>query len=384
MNILHFEIEKLLKASPLWVFLLICMLFNVFLIVVDSGRGSYAAFIDNISKETGIELGDNFNERLKQLSPNNEKNAAYLLQLMRETSGVKDVFDNYDASLIGESYIKALGIDGSLAKMIRHKYSVLQESIDKKAASNESLTLYFGSDTYRYHNLLFGGVMKWLLTEGILFASLAALLSVGFENINKTGQMVYSSKKGRQILVQKLSASVLTGLGAYLILTLLTLAVYFSFNSYGGILDSSVSSAFNYIRDLVAGVRPFSTWHSFTILTYLLAVIGASMGIILLFVLMAFAIGVLIKNSYIGFIAFLIANAAVVTLPFYLPSTNMIPFLLTLTPEWLWLKQSLWFTDGGMEALVPNFETVGIIISLALLSVFCIYAVKHFKRRDLI
>lgn len=384
MNILYLEIKKLLKSTALWGFLFLCIIFNIFFIVVDSNGNSYGSFVNKITRETDIKLGDNLDKKLQQISSNHSGNSEYLDQLIMETSSAIDIFDDYNTSKIAECYIDALGVEGKLAEIIRYKYSLLQESVDKKASTNESLTIYFASDTRNYHDFLFGGVMKWLLTEGILFAALVTLLSVGFEYINKTDQVVYASRKGRKLVVQKLSASLLIGLGAYLLLTIFTLLVYFSLNSYDGIITSSVSSVFNYINDILVGMRPFTTWYSFTVFTYLLAVIAASAGLILSFVLMAFTIGVLIKNSYIGFVVFLIINAMFIALLSNLPNDKLITYVWALTPAGLWLKQFSWFTDGGLDILVPNFEIVGITMSMGLLLVSCVFAGNYFRRRDLL
>src|SRR5690606_20762044 len=121
----------------------------------------------------------------------------------------------------------------------------------------------------------------WLLTEGALVSGLLVLLSVGYEQIHGTESIVYSTKKGRQVLRPKLAASVSAGLGVFALLALLTFLIYFSVNEYEGVWRSSVSSLFNYRIDLVTGNRPFITWYSFSILTYFMAMLGMGLGLVL-------------------------------------------------------------------------------------------------------
>jgi hypothetical protein len=90
---------------------------------------------------------------------------------------------------------------------------------------------------------------------------------------------------------------------------------------------------------MIAGSRPFVTWHSFSILTCFLATLGMSTGVILCFSLMAFGIDALVRNSYFGFLVFLTANAIFVALPLQIPNTRTaglsIRYGSMLTPVWL-------------------------------------------------
>ncbi|SHI23043.1 hypothetical protein SAMN02745823_03668 [Sporobacter termitidis DSM 10068] len=385
MDIFRYELKKLVSSAALWAFLAACMLFNILLIAADASGNTYAGFVGTAAEKTGYTLGERFSSRLEQLPFSNETEERYLSWLRRETSDVKDIFDGYDApEKIGEQYIGALGLKGSTADMMRAKYQALQKSVDEKAARGESLTVYFAGDTYGMHKQLFGGVMKWLTTEGLLIAALVTLLSVGFENICRTDQLVYSTKTGRRVLRKKLPAAVLTGLAAYLLLVAVTLPVYLLMNHYGGIWGSSVSSVFNYVFDYICGQKPFITWQSYTVITYIPAVIAASAGLILCFALLAFVIGVLLKNSYVGFVVFIIIDAALFLLPASLNQTSLAFYISVLNPVSLWYKQYLWFTDGGPDILWPHFETLGIIATFCLLTIFCILSARRFRKKDLL
>lgn len=386
MAIYWYELKKLLSSVAVWGFIFTCLLFNIFLTLNDSGD-KYADFVGTESANTGYILEQSFYENLSQLKASDER-AKFLEQLKTDTDHVVDVFDGYEIKGVGESYIAALGTTGNLAARMREKYSALQKVVDEKASKNESLMLYFAGATYNRHQQLFNSLMGWLLIEGVFIAVLIVFLSVGYENIYKTEDVVYSTKKGRRILHSKIIVSMSTGIGAYTLLAFFTFLFYFNITNYGGIWNSSVSSVFNYRFDIIAGYRPFVTWYSFSILTYLMAALGMSIGLILCFSLMAFGIGMLIRNHYIGFLVFLSVNAAAVTLPMQMPQNMMIGFYARyysmLTPIWLWLKHSIWFTDGDVDILWSHFETLGLCVSLLTLVTFCIFTAIYFKRRDLI
>ena len=386
MNIYRLELKKLYSSVTLWVLIILFLVFNIFLVISNSGD-KYVDFIGEISHETGYVLNEDFYNKLSQVQANDIE-ADYLEQLQLDTYQVEDVFDEYNINEVGERYIEATGAPERFAKIMRNKYSDLQNVVNKKGESNEAMTLYFAGATYYMHQLLFKDLMGWLIVEGVLISALLILLSLGYENNNRTEGIVYSTKTGRNILRSKFAASISAALGGYLLLFTVTFLIYFSMNDYSGIWGSSVSSIFNYRNDIIAGVRPFVTWHSYSVFTYFLATIAMSIGLICSFILVAFIIGTIIQNSYISFFVFLIINALMIAIPLMMSNTTLFSYYIKyysmLSPVWLWLKHSLWFTDGDTDTLWKYFETMGLCVSILALTAFSILAAARFKRRDII
>lgn len=343
MRLFSFEIKKIMSSYAIWGFIILCLAFNA-LVIISDGTDGYTNFMPE---------------------PQN-------------------VFDGYNTGEIAEAYIGVLGVSGGIAEDIRAKYAALQTVTDEKAVRGDSLSPYFGDNTYMRHKKLFGSVMTALSREGVLLAVLAMLFAIGHENINRTEQVVYSTKTGRRIAAKKFMAAVVAGVCAYLLLTALTLALYFALTDYKGVWGSNVSSCFNGIMDIVTGFRPFATWQSFTVLSYLLAVIGLSLGVILCFSLAGFAAGSLIRNSYAVMIMLFIIGVLCVAVPMILPNDAYAKYISVLTPVWLLLKQPLWFTDGGIDVLWRSFETVGVCLSLMLLAVLAVIVNNRFRKKDII
>lgn len=379
------ELKKLLSSTAVWGFIASCLLFNIYF-VISSSNDNYADFVGSVSNKTGYILGQSFDEKLNQITVY-EGQTEYLYQLKSDTYGKADVFDGYKTEGIAKRYIAAAGATGSFAKAMQDKYSALQKVVEKKAKNNESLTLYFAAATYNQHQLLFNSLTGLLLIEGVLVSVLIILLSVGYENVHGTEDIVYSTKKGRRILPLKLKASISMGLYTYALLAIITFLVYFRVNEYGSIWGSSVSSIFNYRSDVIAGDRPFLTWYNFNVLTYFLATLGMSAGLILCFSLMAFGIGVLIRNHYIGFLVFILLNTVFIVLPSLIPSKLTVGlfarYYSMLSPVWLWLKHSIWFTDGDVDILWPYFETLGLCVSFLLSTAFCLFTTIYFRKKDI-
>jgi len=357
--------------------MLACLVLNSLL--VFSNRSQFADYIADVSHTTGIRMGADFDERVRNL-PLDE----YAAWLRLQTEDKTDVFDGYTTGYIAESYISTHDLTGIIADLMRDKYERLQAVVDENAESGAGMSLYYADATYDRHTHLFRMMMVALLFEGIILTALVMLLSLGYENSAKTEFVVYSTKKGRKINSAKLISCIIIGLAAYALITVVTLTLFFTINPLGGTGGSNVSSGFNYIWDLITGGRPFVTWHSFTVITYLLAIIGVSAGLILCFAILAYITGLWIRNSYIGFLVLAVMNFAVFALPFVVFGLTLPTFFLIHSPIWLAMQQGVWFTDGGSNALFPHFETIGIIASFVVAAAFALWSSKKFKRRNLL
>ncbi len=404
MELFRHELKKIIQMPALWIFAAVCIGFNMFLFFTDIMFPDYGAYVQKIAHKTGYVLNDEFYTALDNVSASeltyseisesdwgkiDEKtfqNAQNLEDFIYDTKNVSDVFDDYDITQVAEDYIQAYGITNEwIADAMREKYKNTQPYVEQKAASNESLTLYTASYTYYSFESLFGTLMPAILMEGIVLAALITLFSIGYEHMNSAELVVYSTKRGRNVLIPKLGVSLLCGLAGYLIITIISLGIYFATHDYSAIWNSSISSCFNFISDLASGgIRPFNTYGSFTIWQYLLAVVGISLLTVVVFALMSFVIGMFQRNTYVAFGILLVVNAATVVALIMLSLNNVLHYILCLSPIAIWIQQKLWFTDGCENILCTHFETVGTLGSLVILAVICFVVFKAFKRRNII
>jgi hypothetical protein len=379
MRIFKHELKKIITTPVLIGFVLCCLLLNI---ALASGFPSdYANYIANVSHQTGYVLGAGFDERAANLD-----DGLYASGLRRETKGMTNVFDGYTTGYIADAYVHTFSLSGMTEWLMRDKYERLQYVVDDLHESGAGMTLYFAGATHDRHTQLFRMVMVVLLWQGILLGALITLFSLGYEHHAKTDAVAYATKTGRRITHAKLAASLVASLAVYTLIATVTLGVYLTLNPFGGTWGSSVSSGFNFVRDLlVGGARPFITWHGFTIGGYLLAVLGISLALVLCFALMGYIAGLWIQNSYIGFLVAALVNFAIFTLnPGNFLGMDFFPnYIFTSMPIWLVLDQGWWFTDGGTSHLWQHFETIGALASLLLLAVFGYISWQYFKRRNL-
>ncbi|MCL2400093.1 MAG: hypothetical protein FWC91_10195 [Defluviitaleaceae bacterium] len=376
MAIVGYEFKKNISFPAIWFFIGLCLFFNFLL--VNSGINEYANYVASVACELGINLDNEFNERVRNLGE-----GLYPVQLRLDTTHVENVFQGYTTGYIAEIYIRDLSLSGMAADLMYRKYERLQYAVDQLYLSGAGNTLYFAGATHTMHSYLFGNIMGFLLIQGTILASLIMLLSLCHENVVKTEMVIYATKVGRKVNIAKPVASLVSGIIAYMILAGFTLAVFFYNNPFICIRNSSVSSGFNYIIDGLAGIRPFVTWHGFSVASYLLAYIFVSLGLVLCFGLMAYIIGLLVRNGYIGFMILALVNAALYDLPWRIFGFTVPYFASNFLPGNLVFRMvmwNFWFTDGGPFTLWAHFETVGVLISLVLLAIFSVIAWKRFTK----
>lgn len=338
--LLQYELKKTLFAPVLIVFTVLCITINIVIALVDR-------------------------------------------QIILDEQNVEpyNVFEGYDTSDLTDYYVARHGMSGKAEENIREKYNKLQSIIDEKAANGDAMFEYFGYETYRMHGLLFGELLFALIAEGCLIALFASLMSTGYENTRNTEQIICTSKTGRRIMRTKLAASLITGLTAFFVILAVSLVVFFTRYDYSTVWNDNISGAFNYAPGEY--LKPFITWHSFTVAGFLWAVIGTAAGLTIVFSLLGFAVGTFFRSGYVACgAAVALCLLQFVAMPLF-QTGGTVSGVLNLTPVMLWANSGRWFTDGGAGIIHANFESIGLSASLIILTSASVCDMTLYKRREL-
>lgn len=383
MHILKFEIKKLLSLSMLWGFMLLCLVLNSAIIigsVYDTDAADYVQYISKTVSVTGTQMGAYFDEALSKVSEN-EWHTIFTSQ----TANAEDIFTATDTTELGEIFVSRIGLSGFWEKQMTTKYEKLQASVDKLSKQNASLSVYAAGMTHDLHQLLFSSLFRAITTEACLLAILMMLYALGFEAQNRTELIVYSTRRGRNTQASKLVAGLITSLGVFAIISVLSLLLFFTVFDFSGIWDSSVSSQFNYIQ-YSGFTKPFLTWIPFTVRDYLLTMVALSAVLTMVFALFGALIGLLCRNTYVGFIIFLAVALCMMALPYLFASLQFWGgyFLSELLPVPLWFCSSQWLTDLGDISLLPWHETLGLAGNAVVFLLLTLFALWKFRRKDIV
>lgn len=351
-SVWRFECRKLFHMPALYILLALCLLINGVIFFAD-----------------GYER-DEINALSRTLKTQEMKNE-------------RDIFEDYDAGGIGALVIRAMELQGVTAELVREKYATLQPQVDALAASDAALDYYAGPYTYKLHEKLFCGVFRLVVGEGVLLAAFLMLFSLGYEQKSHTQALVYTARRGRRIVRDKLLAAGLVSLLSYAVLCAGSFAVYFSLWDYSGFFQSSISSANNYLPAWGVAL-PIIPWAPFTVGGYFWSMLSCSVLLVLCFFLLSAVCGLLTKNLYTAFVgeAFLCFLLFFLSQQSYMQSGGLICFVLGLSPTMLWFYLPMWFTEASGCSLFPWYELTGVAVNFILLTALLCAALHRFYRKD--
>lgn len=373
------ELKKLWQMRAFRGFLLCGLILNLLLVSASRQELSYTAYVREAGEAAGTRMGPAFDKKAAQLADSQEKQ-----QLISETSGARDIFQEYSCQGAAQDYICAYKITGWLADSLWQKYKKQEPQIQRLAAQQASMDLGAAGMTKPLFELLFEKLCRAILTEGLFLAVFAALYVCGCARADGTWQTVYASRRGRLVQREKFLAGLLYALAAYAVTAAVSCTAFACTWRLGGIWNTNMSTQFYYIQAM--GIRlPFVPWTSFTLKSYLAAVLALGTAVVLLFYAAGYLAGLLCTNSYGGFLVLFLAGA-LNFLIVLLAGNSMrwgIYEAAMWTPFLLWWQQPQWFSDMGINAIVPWQEcrTAGVCMGA---SVILLYAgFWYFARKDL-
>lgn len=91
--LLGWEIKKICEMPMLFLFIILCILFNAILTASDQYGDDYVSYVKEVRKTAGSRMGEEFDRRVLKLPDEDE----YKSVLIEETKGAEDLFEEYDA-----------------------------------------------------------------------------------------------------------------------------------------------------------------------------------------------------------------------------------------------------------------------------------------------
>lgn len=381
MYILKAELNKIISMPMMWAALAICFVLNIGIVFLYQQKivdYPYFSYVTDTSSVTGNMLGNNFSEKLSAMPNSAEKK-----RLILETKNSMPIFKDYDTGKLADAYIGVYGISGMGADLLQAKYKKLKAAVKRLNQEKAEFALYSAGITVQMHNLLFGVILRAVITECCILAVLIMLYLYGYEYQNKTEFTVYTTKIGRGIYKYKFAVGIISSVICFILIASFTLYIYFSVFDYSQLWSANVSSGFNYISEMI-GIKPFITWMPFTVRKYLFATLGLGLALTLVFAIMGAFIGFLVRNNYIGVLLFFMIALAMMSVPYMFSKAEIWSgyLLLQFTPVCLWFSQPEWFTDMGSVSVIPFHETAGIIFNVLFWVILLLIAWRYVKRKD--
>lgn len=373
------ELKKLFGLRALHLFVLLCIGFQLMMFMSGRDGAAYVSYVRQARQTAGERMGDGFSRQVSRLADCEEKE-----RLMRETKGAVDIFEAYDPHKTARLLVDSCRMRGWVAKALERKYERQAARVHALAKADASLEVAAAGMTDTLFDMLFYRLCRGSLTSGLLTAVFAALYICGSEQMERTWQTVYATRRGRWIQREKLLAGLLYTAAAYSVTAVVSCVAFAYVWRLGDIWNADMATQFYTIR--MMGMRlPFVPWADMTLREYLAATLALGGAVIVAFYLLGYAAALFLKNSLVAFAVLLTASALLLELSMLSGDSGSwgIYALSMWSPVMVWWSQPLWFSDMGINAVVPWQECMAsglcLLAAVALLRSGCWY----FYRKDL-
>ncbi|WP_042144249.1 hypothetical protein [Paucisalibacillus sp. EB02] len=420
MRISLYESKKAL-TSPIILFLLVLFtVYNIFLIYNSSDFKKELHIANDIAKNYGLDITD---ESLLKLENDMQEDLSYLNEITSEkvgqtftssgefftnlrfedqetyteeqlnsfydlyvkemylgtAKGIDDSYNKIDIATLGEDGIRSYGLTGSAADTLRKQFEVFEDRFEQMKANAEHKEWFFAGKMYFMHSLLFKSLFLSIILESIILIVLSTALITNYEFENRTQLVTFATKRGRRLMGDKLSASLIVSTFLSVFLLGSSLFIYFIVYDYSHLWGSSISSAFNWEYQF-----PYVSWWDMSLLTFLIWSIALFYACMLLFAGATFVISVLIKNSYFTFFVFAAIFAILFLLQGFMPKSSNLLFAAGFNLSSLALNPHQWFMASKGLLIFKYYEWITVLVWMVFITVFIILVIKHFKKREIV
>ncbi|MBS4220117.1 hypothetical protein KHA96_17530 [Bacillus sp. FJAT-49711] len=356
---------------------------------IQEGFAADLAYLNSITEEKGGQTFEHAADFFNQLSyenhdlyTNSELQSFYELQLkemyVENAKSLDYEYGKFDIKKIGEATIEGYRLTGAAAETLRQEYTTFSTRFEELKQNGEHKQWFFAGKVYRMHSLLFSTFFKHILIEAMILIVLSTALITNFEYENRTQLVMYTARRGRKLMVDKLLASLITTSIITIFLLIVTLGFYFSVFDYSHLWNSSISSGFNWEYNF-----PYVSWWNFSFLTYLLLAVVVSYVSMLLFSIFTFSLSVLLKNSYFTFIVFSVIFIAFFILPSFLPGSINLKLLAGFNLSSLVLNPQQWWMGSSGLTMFKYYEVGTIFAWSAIFTILCFLSLKKFTKQDI-
>ncbi|WP_066496839.1 ABC transporter permease [Abyssisolibacter fermentans] len=291
---------------------------------------------------------------------------------------LKAQYKNIDIIELGEEQIEMNKLSGQAAETVRTQYRKFNDRFYEIIKNKEHINLFLFGKSNRMHLFLFRDLLKTIMFEVMIIVVLITSYLINYEFNNKTFVLIYTTRKGRNLIKDKLFTALIISVLVTTVIMGITLGVYFIVFDYSRLLNVPINSVFNWELK-----TPFMSWFKMSYGKFLLCSIGLVYAIELVFVGIAVVLSELIRNNYVVFFVFLILAGICYMLPSIIPGSTKLIFLSVLTPFSLVWGSVFWFMESGALTIIKYYELITLGVWACILIILIKLCIKRFKHQNI-
>lgn len=274
-------------------------------------------------------------------------------------------------------YSKDHGLKGKALDIAVNRYDITQ-LIFEETIENKNHKNIFPLGDYQFYSIVFYDIFFQCVFEITIMVVLITSYLINYENDNNTNTVIYTTKRGRKNIKDKLFVSIFSSvIVSALILGFTLLFLYLNID-ITNILKTSVRSAFNW-----EGKVPYIFWLNNSVglqlvLTTIIILICSG-----LFSLITFIITNLVKSSYISFFIFFIIFGTFIIAIDIPNKDSAICMYMGYDLFNLIIRPSAFFMVRAPMIIDKFYEFKVLIIWTVILSTLSIITIKKFKNENI-
>lgn len=274
-------------------------------------------------------------------------------------------------------YSKDHGLKGKALDIAVNRYNITQ-LIFEETIENKNHKNIFPLGDYRFYSIVFYDIFFQCVFEITIMVVLITSYLINYENDNNTNTVIYTTKRGRKNIKDKLFVSIFSSvIVSALILGFTLLFLYLNID-ITNILKTSVRSAFNW-----EGKVPYIFWFNNSVGMQLVSTAIIILICSGLFSLITFIITNLVKSSYISFFIFFIIFGIFIIAIDIPNKDSVICMYMGYDLFNLIIRPSAFFMVRAPMIIDKFYEVKVLIIWTVILSILSIITIKKFKNENI-
>lgn len=410
MQITWHEIKKATTSPVIVILLLLFIAFNGFQVISHSYAKEELKAVNEITSLYGRTIT---NDRLQQMKDALDRNVnkmgtedevqAYLeamtVEKYDQVDGVRQkaidqISLNYTYYTLGaelESRYKAIDMDelredlfetspmkGWLAGFMGNQFTKWEDRYEE-IVETEEYKVWFFAGQYRMHSELFRSLVKNIAVQSVLLVVLVTALITNYEVEHQTQFTVYTTKIGRSLVWYKFSAVLHVSFLVFVLLAGFSLGIFFGTYDYSSVWQTLISSGLNWEYKL-----PYITWWPLTVWQFITLALLTELAVVLIVAILAFAISLYVKNSYLSWIICISGLVAIFLLPSFLNAFPVLQFIASLNISLVLLNPHMYFTGGTTFSMIQYFEVWTILLWLMIALLGSGWGIRRFLTKDVV
>lgn len=269
-------------------------------------------------------------------------------------------------------------LSGNAAKTLQKEFDKFEQRLDEIIETGEHKTWFFAGKPYMMHSFLFNTILKYSAIEALIIIVLATAFVTNYEFENRTHFVVYATKRGRNVIKDKLIASFVTAATIVTFLFVITLATYFLVFDYSYLWTSSISSALNWEFRM-----PYMAWWDLSFLSYFLLSILLIYACLFLFSTLTFVISIFLKNSYFTVILFAVFFIICYMFAGFMPNSSLIILISVFNLSTLILNPHQFFMGDSELTMFKNYEIITVTVWIIIAVTLYFLSWQSFKKQEI-